>query len=342
MVIVKKGRYYDVNGELYDNPLSYQVVDDDNYAYNYFYTLEDVIRFSPKLSNEYDSTAPYCVFRKKAFVLENLNAKDGLPPILKEDHNHEAIVFVDSADKERIQSYFIQHAKRHAYLKVNLLKTDLKKYADCNLHPHAITPGARAVCAWLKNQNWCRPRSLASKTYDVCFVGAMRSRGRAIRRKTYELLQTATDKLGLKGLFIGIDVSEGKYMNYLNDSKICPSLKGLGYRCRREWEIMLTNSICLIDWETRDNVSIVDLEPEHFVWMERDIQSQLEWCMDNLIELDSMRLAAYDRALECYVSRRLNLEERFIRLFLLKPKSIIGNYEDLLAAESDLNLDGEM
>lgn len=335
MVIVKKDRYYDVNGKLHDEPLSYQVVDDDNYAYNYFDTLDDVVYFRPRLSNQYDPTALYCAFRKKAFVLENLN---DAPSVLPRDHNHEAIVFVDNADKSKIQPRFIEYAKQHAYLKVNLLKSDRKKYHDCNLHPHTITPGARAICAWLKTENWSRPRSLASKTYDVCFVGAMRSNGRAIRRETYQQLQVAANKLGLKGLFIGSNVSEGKYMNYLNDSKICPSLKGLGYRCRREWEIMMTNSICLIDWEAKENVDITDLEPDHFLWMKRDIQSQLEWCMDHLADLDSMRMAAYDRALECYVFHRLNLEERFIRLFLLRPQSIIGGYGDLLAAEKDLEL----
>lgn len=339
MIIVKKNCYYDVNGKLHDDPLPYQIVDNDNYAYNYFDTREDVINFNPRLSNEYDPEVPYCAFRKKTFVIENLNIKNDSPPILQEDHNHKAIVFVDNADKDKIQPRFIKHCKQYVYLKVNLLKTDLEKYYNYNLHPHTITPGARAICAWLKNDNWSQPRKLKSKTYDVCFVGAMRSDGRAHRRKIYDRLQLVTKQLKLKGIFIGSNVSEGKYMNFLNDSKICPSIKGLGYRCHREWEIMLANSICLIDWETQDNVAMVDMNwEEHFLWMDRDMKSQLEWCMDNIRKLDNMRMVAYDLALECYVKRRLNLEERFIRLFLLRPKSVVEDYDDLLTAESDMGL----
>jgi len=51
MIIVKKDRYYDTDGKLVDNPMPYQVVDDNNYAYNYFDTMDDVVNFRPRLSN---------------------------------------------------------------------------------------------------------------------------------------------------------------------------------------------------------------------------------------------------------------------------------------------------
>jgi hypothetical protein len=339
MVIVKPKCYYDTQGKVHSNPLPYQVVD-KRYPYNYFDTLDDVIHFRPRLSNQYEPDAPYCAFRKNAFVTENANMKNDLPPILGDRSQHKAIVFVDNADKDRIQARFIETCDKFAYLKVNLLKSDLDKYSDYNLHPHVITPCAPAVREWLGNKNKFNLRPMKNKKYDVCFVGDTgASKRREHRRRMYADLQKAARQLKLKALFKK-RVPKGTYMATLNNTKMCHSLKGGGYRSRRDWEIMLANSVCLIDWLTqKDNVVIVDMEPEkHFLWIDKDMRSQLEWCMNNLDKLNEMRMAAYNRALECFIYGKLNLEERFIRLFLLKPQAVVNKYEDLVRQENELSL----
>jgi len=103
---------------------------------------------------------------------------------------------------------------------------------------------------------------------------------------------------------------------------------------------MSPDSICLVDWETKDNnVVIMDLDHgSHFLWLEKDIKYQLEWCMDHLDELSDIQMKSYNHALECFVYGKLNFEERLIRAYLINPEACIRNYTDLVRLEKDLDL----
>jgi len=130
-------------------------------------------------------------------------------------------------------------------------------------------------------------------------------------------------------------------LELMNNAAICFSPKGSGYRCRREWEVLLSGSALWLDSANkRDEVVIPDfIEDLHFFYLnhvDTDLPRMLTERRDHLQQLSD---DGHALARRCFVDNALSLNERYLRVYLLDPAVAIQGYADLERREKELNLE---
>jgi hypothetical protein len=183
---------------------------------------------------------------------------------------------------------------------------------------------------------------LGKKNFDVSFVGQVDNETRKHRKQQCARLEKVCKKLGLRAKIHYPRILPNKFGEIIRHSKLSYSFKGLGHRCRREWEVLLTGACLVLDQKLKDDgVPVCDFEPgEHFLWNDEDnLADFLKRTLKDKERLASISQAGYDLAQECFVQNRLSLDERYFRAYLLDQDAHIRSYRDLLDIEERLGLE---
>lgn len=305
-----------------------------------FRNREDVENFdNPILSNRLPSH-PYIIVRKRGWKLEPKSIAAKI-----QSRNPEAVVFWDDADKGFYWPEFHEKSKpyldlcdRYVYCKLNL--DGLDDYGKgIKLVPACETPPKRFVKQVIDEQTKILPMS--QKGYDVSFMGRMRGNSRKHREKQFRRLIDICGKMGLKVCLKARHFKPPKFAEILNQTKLSFSFKGLGYRCRREWEILLVGSTMILDEKLKnDGVVLCDIvEGEHFIFNEAGRLE--EFLSESLADEERMQEIAqrgYELGRECFVDADISLEERYWRVYLLDQSAKIYSYDDLKKYEQKMGL----
>lgn len=297
---------------------------------------EDVLNFTPRLTKTYPSDAQYVVCRKGAFKKDtNGVAKK----VLKSSPRN--VIFWDASCKTGCCDDFLKMCDKYVYMKKNI-SIHTPSAEGLNFVPAPETIPDR-FAAFLATKDWS-PIPSCEKPLDVCFIGAVSMESRQHRKQQAKIIKAACKKLGLnheiKFISSKDKVHQNKYASIMRQSKICPSLKGLGYRCRREWEVLSLGSVLMMDRILlTDQLKLVDIEPEkHFVFQKENVLEQLKALMDDNQTLDRIANDGHALYMKTYGCKGLDLSERFLRIYLLRPDLRLLSLSDVENAEREIGL----
>lgn len=316
---------------LSDNPIL-----DQKEPFLAFDSVDDVTNFTPRLTTSYPGDAQYVVCRKGAFKRNIEKIADKI-----RKSNPQNVIFWDASCKKECRKPFLKMCDKYVYMKKNIsIETDVVNGLNLVVAPETIPD---RFAAFLAKQSWS-PIPASQKPVDVCFIGAVSMESRQHRKRQAKEVKTACDKLGLKHDIRFISnkdkVHQDKYAALMRQSKICPSFKGLGYRCRREWEVLSVGSVLMLDRIMLNNkVQLVDIEAnKHFVYQESDVLSQLRALTSDCLLLDRLASAGHDLFMKAYGCKGLDLSERFVRLYLLRPDLRLSCLSDVEQAEKEMGI----
>lgn len=254
----------------------------------------------------------------------------------------ERIVLVDTRDISGLSPLVPALCERHVYLKSNLVLSRLHDYlppefSDINLYAFPQFPVGPVLYKWMEEP--LKPKSASERLYDVFFIGNFKNEPkRQHRRRILRLVLEFCEKYKLRASITNGRIPPLKYLKAMNNSRICFSPAGSGYRCRREWEILLAGSVLWLDAiNLQDDVLIPDFEVnEHCVYFE-DLHNLLDIVRDTS-SVNKLSAAGNDLARRCYFEHPLGLDERYVRVYMLDPKANIQCYSDLEIKERKLHL----
>lgn len=262
-----------------------------------------------------------------------------------ENSNAERIVLVDFRDTDALFPITPSMAERHVYLKLNLTELLSPEYvpeelrdAALNIYPYPQFPVERVLWDWMKKPLGLKP--LRKRAYDVFFIGNFkRERRRRQRRESINELRAICGKWKLRAVIRNGRVPSRQYLEMMNDSLICFSPKGSGYRCRREWEILLAGSTLMLDnINLRHGLVLPDFEVNrHCVYCD-PMETELLVLLRDQQRLMDLSEQGHTLARTCFIDHPLSLNERYIRVYLLNPRANIQRYADLERQERGLGL----
>lgn len=134
------------------------------------------------------------------------------------------------------------------------------------------------------------------------------------------------------------------YRTLLQNSFLCFSPPGLGWRCMRDWEIRLCDSVVVLDY-TLLEAGIVTTDfcvGTDCVALSRDREGSLRGLLSHPDDLEPVRQAGWELAQTYIVRPRLTPQERYLRVYLLDGSVHIRSWADLLEQEDRLGLEVEV
>lgn len=312
---------------------------DKKEAFVGFRTEKDVRQFSNPVFSNRVFQCPYVVVRKRAFTMDIKNIALQL-----ENNNSVSIVFCDTADKSFQNSAilernmpFLDLSRQYVYLKLNLRSIDMKNMLNINLLPFCQSPTQKFLLIARNYPELC-DMPYRDRNLFCSFTGQLHKEPRLHRKAQFEKLREICADMNIPSQFGGKG-GRKQYFDTLCDSKVGFSWKGVGYRCRREWEILLSGACLILDYIIeQDHFLIPDLEPNiHFMYQEnRD-----DFLQELLTDKNKLRqIASNGRqfAQQVLFDHDLSLEERWLRAYLLNQKAKILSYSDLCIEEQKMAL----
>jgi len=169
------------------------------------------------------------------------------------------------------------------------------------LHPGTESPPAANIKAYLEMGPVFK--DFKDREYDVFFAGQTRS-GYMVGNKVDQInaLKAAAKKLKLKALIIDKSQNIGRkgYMEAIGNTKYCYNFSIGPLRNRREWEVLLGGGLLVQDWRTKEVIKNI-MEPNvHYIWMEENLEQQLERLMDEQKPYEILAYMGWNLAKTCW------------------------------------------
>lgn len=303
-----------------------------------FKTEEDVRQFSNPIFSNKIIQCPYMIVRKRAFTMDIKKVASQL-----KHNNHTSVVFCDTADKSfqnnkirKRNKPFLNLCCRYVYLKLNLRGVDVKKL-NTNIFPFCQSPTQKSLLIARDYPELCDTPFL-DRSLFCSFTGRLTQESRIHRRMQYDKFRGICQDKNIPSKFSKRS-DRKEYSDILCDSKTGFSWKGIGYRCRREWEILISGACLILDYVIkRDGFLIPELEQNvHFIYQE-DRDDFLQELLADEDRLQQIALSGRQFARQVLFEHDLSLEERWLRVFLLNQKAKIFSYSDLCLEEQNLKL----
>lgn len=299
---------------------------------------KDVRNLTPELSRSLPNKG-YVVVLKQGFrtvTSEQFAELSNRPRIQR-------VLFHDIYDSSTVRIELAKLcADKHVYLKANLVNGesapkgfDLSKF---NVFSCPQFPVPKMARVWRKLD--LAPKDPKDHEFDIFWAGAVGTKSRSRRKDRVKALDKACGKLGLRGKFVyNSRFRPSTYLQLMNNSTLCYSGPGIGYRCRREWEIMMAGSCMVMDNIYRKRgVQIVDYTPDTYEIMEDNVTSELERLLNNRTALYEKAQRGFELARQFVTDAERSMNLRWLRAYLLDPKANLKSPADLIAKEKELGL----
>jgi len=211
---------------------------------------------------------------------------------------------VDGGDKGRYWEPFVSVAD--VYIKENSYRNTDRD----NVRIGCYCPSMKVPFLLKKHKiEWCERR-----VRDWLFCGDMhKARKRHVKKWVHS---------GLKGKW-GDEHTYGRpqYLKEMGRSRMAPSFRGYGDRCRREWEALLTGALLVQDERLVDYPFVVMQPGKHFSF-------EAKWN-------EKIACAGYDLARKCWMCSP-SIDIRMAALYTFFDVPQMWTYDELVAQEEKL------
>lgn len=306
---------------------------------------ESVRSYTPQASKGLSREARYAVFSQ----LPDLSEKDVWDSALIRCVTHDLHDRLMPMCGENLFSLCQRDPARFIYGKLNLTREF-----------HAAHPGVRPMPEGLYNHALQPLRDLARQNPSlsvrkrlISFRGRWLYSGRSVKKYAHMMRITAirATKEACTALKLPEDqvliLDKGRskllypsWLHMLQDTVLGYSPPGVGYRCMRDWEVLCAGAVLLLDpMMASAGLVIPDLEDGvNCLYMPEDRAQGLRDILKDRARLEAIAAYGFQQAQDCFLHSRIQLHERYTRVFLLDGEARIESYRDLLVHEDRLGL----